>query len=87
MPQRTTAIRSFSAGSDDYPGELAVLLCDSIFHVLVEQKLIPKEVAVAAVEGVAELAREIAMSGEHPVAGHSAVGVSETMAHSLALKD
>jgi hypothetical protein len=87
MPRHTTAIRSFSAGPDDDAGELAVLLCDSIFHVLVEQKLIPKEVAVAAVEGVAELAREIAMTGEHPVAGHSAVGVTETMAHSLALKD
>ena len=87
MPPHTTAIRSFSAGSDVDAGELAVLLCDSIFHVLVEQRLIPKEVAVAAVEGVAELVREIALSGEHPVAGRAAVGVTETMAHSLAVKD
>jgi hypothetical protein len=67
-------------------GEVAVMLCESIFHVLVEQKLIPKEVAVEAVEGVAELAREMALSRDD-VGVRPAVPLVEMMAQSLALKE
>jgi hypothetical protein len=43
----------------DPQGQIALMLCESLFHVLVEQQIITREQAIEAIEGVAELAREM----------------------------
>ncbi len=40
------------------------MLCESLLHVLVEERVIPKEKAIEAIEGVAELMREMGDEAE-----------------------
>lgn len=40
------------------------MLCESFLHVLVEERVITKKKAMAAIEGVAELMREMAQAAE-----------------------
>jgi hypothetical protein len=44
--------------SDEPYGEAALMLCESLLHLLVDEGLIAKEKALEALEGVAELAGE-----------------------------
>lgn len=44
--------------------QVALMLCESLLHVLVEERVITKEKAVAAIEGIAELMREMAEESE-----------------------
>ena len=39
-------------------GEVSLMLCESILHLLVEEGVISKEKALDAIDGVVELARE-----------------------------
>jgi hypothetical protein len=49
--------------NSDPQGRVAVMLCESLFHLLIEEGVITKAKAIEAIEGVAELTREIAESG------------------------
>ncbi len=40
------------------------MLCESLLHVLVEERVIPKEKAIEAIEGVVELVREMGDEAE-----------------------
>lgn len=42
----------------DPEGQVSLMLCESILHVLVEEGVIPKAKALEAIDGVVELARE-----------------------------
>jgi len=42
----------------DLKGQVSLLLCESILHILVEEGVISKEKPLEAIEGVLELARE-----------------------------
>ena len=69
-------------------GEIGLMLCESLIHLLVEEGVIAKHKAIETIEGVAELASEMA-ANESASAGRkpNAVAVVETIAESLRLKD
>jgi hypothetical protein len=68
--------------------EIALMLCESLIHLLVEEGVIAKHKAIEAIDGVAELASEMAANG-NAAAGRkrNAAALVETIAESLRLKD
>ena len=71
----------------DPQGRIALMLCESLFHVLVEEGVITKAKAMEAIEGVAELTREMADSGNPELAGSVVTDLVEVIAKSFAVKD
>ena len=68
--------------------EIALMMCESLIHLLVEEGVIAKHKAIEAIEGVAELASEMALSGSASAGrGRDVAAVVETIAESLRLKD
>jgi hypothetical protein len=70
----------------DPDGQISLMLCESILHILVEEGVISKERAVEAINGVVELAREKDGIGEHRSTSHSATQLIEAIAQTFALK-
>ena len=70
----------------DPHGQVALMLCESLFHVLVEEGVISKETALNAINGVVELAREKDGIGEHRSTSHSGTQLIEAIAQTFALK-
>src|ERR1700730_13559901 len=56
----------------DPDGQISLMLCESILHILVEEGVISNEKALEAIDGVVELARENDI-GQSRSAGRSAV--------------
>jgi hypothetical protein len=73
--------------NSDPQGRVAVMLCESLFHLLIEEGVITKAKAIEAIEGVAELTREIAESGPPDIRNQAAAQLVEAIAKSFALKD
>jgi hypothetical protein len=71
----------------DPDGQVSLMLCESILHLLVEEGVIPKAKAIEAIDGVAELMREREETGKRPAASSSAMGLIEAIAQSFASKD
>ena len=71
----------------DPQGRVALMLCESLFHLLVEEGVITKAKALEAIEGVAELTREMAEAGNPAIADSIATDLLEAIAKSFALKD
>ena len=71
----------------DPGGQVSLMLCESILHLLVEEGVIPKAKALEAINGVVELVREIDQTGKRPAANRSATSHIEAIAESFALKD
>jgi hypothetical protein len=69
----------------DPDGQVALMLCESILHLLVEERVISNEKALGAINSVVELARENAI-GQCSSAGRSAVQLIEAIAQTFALK-
>jgi hypothetical protein len=63
------------------------MLCESLFHILVEEGVITKAKAMEAIEGVAELTREMADKGNPELASSVATDLVEVIAKSFAAKD
>lgn len=76
--------------ADDPQGEVALLLCESLLHVLVEEGLIPKERALEALEGIAEVAEEMHARGRRSArsqpASEAAMLLIQRIADSFAAK-
>jgi hypothetical protein len=70
----------------DPQGRVALMLCESLFHILVEEGVIAKAKAMEALEGVAELTREMA-DGNPAGEAHIAAGLVKSIAESFASKD
>src|ERR1700732_2277896 len=70
----------------DPDGQVSLMLCESILHILVEEGVISKEKALEAIDGLVELARENDEVGQRPPASHSAVQLIEAIAQTFALK-
>ena len=70
----------------DPDGQVSLMLCESILHILVEEGVISKEKALEAIDGVVELARENDEIGQRRSAGRSAVQLIKAIAQSFALK-
>ena len=71
----------------DPQGRVALMLCESLFHLLVEEGVITKAKAMEAIEGVTELTREMAEAGNPAIADSIATDLLEAIAKSFALKD
>lgn len=76
----------------DPHGQVALMLCESLLHLLVEERIITKEKAMAAIDGVAELVREMAQEAEATRSraardhARAAVGIVESVRASFAAK-
>ena len=72
--------------SSDPQGRVALMLCESALHVLVEEGVLTKAKAIEAIETVAELTNEIAES-DPSVTNQMAVDLVEGITASFALQD
>jgi hypothetical protein len=68
-------------------GEVALMLFESLLHLLVEERVIGKEKAIEAIEGVVELAHEMAERDGMSSRNHTAVTLAESIATSFRSKD
>ena len=71
----------------DPQSRVALMLCESVLHVLVEEGVLTKAKAIEAIETVVELIREIAEVGPPDITNHAATHLLEAIAESFALKD
>jgi hypothetical protein len=71
----------------DPHGLTALLLCESVMHVLVEAGIIPKVTAMEAIKTVVELTRELADAHPNITSHTTAAGLITGIAASFKLKD
>ena len=69
----------------DSEGQISLMLCESILHILVEEGVISNEKALEAIDGVVELTRENEIGRRRP-ARRSAVQLIEAIAQTFLLK-
>jgi hypothetical protein len=72
--------------STDPQSRVALMLCESLLHVLAEESVITREKALDAINTVAELTREVA-DGDPTTAPQIAADLVQAIAASFALKD
>ena len=70
----------------DPDGQVSLMLCESILHILVEEGVISNEKALETIEGVLELARESDKIGQRRSTSRSAAQLIEAIAHTFAVK-
>ena len=70
----------------DPQGRVALMMCESILHVLVEEGVLSKAKAIEAINTVLELTREMA-DGNPAGEAHIAADLVKSIAESFALKD
>jgi hypothetical protein len=75
-----------AVSSSDPQGRVALMLCESVLHVLVEEGVLTKAKAIEAINTVLELTREMA-DGNPGTEAHIAVDLAEAIAQSFASKD
>jgi hypothetical protein len=71
----------------DPHGQVALMLCESLLHILVEQHVITREKAIEALDGLAELTREMAQDGTGRMPSSSPIELIERIGQSFASKD
>jgi hypothetical protein len=71
----------------DSQGQVALLLCESLLHVLVEQGVISREAALSAIESVLELTQEGAETTTRKIGSVSPAALIERIAATFAAKD
>ena len=71
----------------DPQGQVALLLCESLLHVLVEQRVISREAALSAIESVLELTQESAEATTRKTGSVSPAALIERIAATFAAKD
>jgi hypothetical protein len=73
--------------SPDPYGQVALLLCESLLHVLIEQRVISREAVLSAIEGVLELTQESAEAEAREIGSVSPSALVERIAATFAAKD
>jgi hypothetical protein len=73
--------------SPDPHGQVALMLCDTLLHLLVEGRVVGRDKVIEAIEGVVGLAREMDDDGARGDDGRSALAIIESIAESFARKD
>jgi len=77
--------------SPDSHGQAALMLCESLLHLLLEQQVITKEKAIEMIGDVAELAKEMTERNTRPTknraASSSTVALVEAIAQSIEAVD
>jgi hypothetical protein len=71
----------------DPHGQVALLLCESLLHVLVEQRVISREAALSAIESVHELTEESVEATAAEIGSVSLTALIERIVASFAAKD
>jgi hypothetical protein len=71
----------------DPHGQVALMLCESLLHVLVEQHVITQEKAIEAIDGIAELTREMPEARTRRMPRTSPVELIDRIRESFAAKD
>ena len=71
----------------DPHGQVALLLCESLLHVLVEQRVISRDAALSVIEGVLELTQESAETTTREIGAVSPAALIERIASTFAAKD
>lgn len=84
---RIMSLNSHVIHPTDPHGLTALLLCESVIHVLVEAGVIPKVTAMEAIKTVIELTRELADAHPNVTSHTTAAGLITGIAASFALKD
>jgi hypothetical protein len=83
--------RSESLPSPDSHGQAALMLCESLLHLLLEQHVITKEKAIEMIRDVAELAKEMTERNTRPTknraASSSTVALVKAIAQSIEAVD
>jgi hypothetical protein len=70
----------------DPHGQVALMLCESLLHILVEESVIKKQKALEAINTVVELTREAAEEGDPDVMVGEAMKLAIRIAESFAAK-
>jgi hypothetical protein len=83
---RTPARAPRSEGPDPH-GQVALLLCESLFHLLVEKGVLSHQAVLEALEGVAELIEEAAEREFQYVDARAAAVLVDAMRESFLQKD
>jgi hypothetical protein len=73
--------------SADLHGQVALMLCENLLHVLVEEGILSNEKALATIQDVAHLTREMVEDDRSSAAAGAALGLIEEIAQSFAAKD
>ena len=73
--------------ASDPQGRVALMLCESVLHVLVEEGVLTKTKAMEAIETVLELTRDAAEAAPLENTNQAAVSLVEAIAESFASKD
>jgi hypothetical protein len=73
--------------SSDPHGQAGLMLCEVLLHLLVEEGVITKTRVIEAIEGVTELAREMAERDESRANHCAMVTLVEKIGESFAAKD
>ena len=71
----------------DPQGRVALMLCESVLHVLVEESVLTKTKAMEAIETVLELTRDAAEAAPLDDVSTATINLVEAIADSFALKD
>ena len=71
----------------DPQGRVALMLCESVLHVLVEEGVLTKTKVIEAIETVLELTRDAAEAAPLENMNQAAVSLVEAIAKSFASKD
>ena len=73
-------------GTDPH-GQVAMMLCESVLHVLIEQGVLSRQKAIEAIEGIAELLDEAAEREFQAVNARAAAVLVDTIRESFMRKD
>ena len=73
--------------SSDPHGQVALMLCESLLHVLVEEGVVPREKVIEAIDLVADLVRDRAQTQARGRQGSSPAALIEQIAATFAAKD
>ena len=71
----------------DPQGRVALMLCESVLHVLVEESVLTKTKAMEAIETVLELTRDAAEAAPLDDVSKATINLVEAIAESFASKD
>jgi hypothetical protein len=80
------SLSAFPEGPDPH-GQVALMLCESLFHLLVEKGVLSHQTALEAIEGVAELIEETADHDFQAVNARAAAVLIDTIHQSFLQKD
>ncbi|HEX4616048.1 MAG TPA: hypothetical protein VH230_09055 [Stellaceae bacterium] len=71
----------------DPHGQVSLMLCESLLHLLVERQIITRADAIDAIDGVAELAHEMTERGTFRNGRSSPVALIDRIRQSFEAKD